>query len=55
MAGAAITISLQQLRGLFNITPAHFTQHTDVVSVMRSVFGNTDEVIADSHKQIPLG
>ncbi|XP_051144388.1 sulfate transporter 1.3-like isoform X2 [Andrographis paniculata] len=35
MAGAAITISLQQLKGLFGIK--QFTKKTDIVSVMRSV------------------
>ncbi|KAJ9141492.1 hypothetical protein P3X46_032027 [Hevea brasiliensis] len=35
MAGAAITIALQQLKGLLGIT--HFTKKTDIVSVMRSV------------------
>ncbi|KAJ4767609.1 Sulfate transporter [Rhynchospora pubera] len=38
MAGAAITIGLQQLKGLFGIT--NFTTKTDIVSVMHSVFGN---------------
>lgn len=41
MAGAAITIALQQLKGLLNIT--NFTTDTDFVSVMRSVFGHIDE------------
>ncbi|KAJ7968171.1 Sulfate transporter 1.1-like protein [Quillaja saponaria] len=36
MAGAAITIALQQLKGLLGIT--HFTKNTDIISVMRSVF-----------------
>ncbi|XP_060961637.1 low affinity sulfate transporter 3 [Cannabis sativa] len=36
MAGAAIVIGLQQLKGLFGIT--HFTTKTDVVSVLTSVF-----------------
>ena len=36
MAGAAVTISLQQLKGLLGIKK--FTKKTDVVSVMRSVF-----------------
>ncbi|KAK7412122.1 hypothetical protein VNO78_03570 [Psophocarpus tetragonolobus] len=36
MAGAAITIALQQLKGLLGIK--NFTKKTDVVSVMRSVF-----------------
>ncbi|XP_024360167.1 sulfate transporter 1.1 [Physcomitrium patens] len=41
MAGAAVTISLQQLKGLLNIT--HFTTDTDFISVMTSVFQNTNE------------
>ncbi|POO04049.1 Low affinity sulfate transporter [Trema orientale] len=36
MAGAAIVIGLQQLKGLLGIT--HFTAKTDVVSVLTSVF-----------------
>lgn len=36
MAGAAITIGLQQLKGFLGITT--FTKKTDVVSVMRSVW-----------------
>ncbi|KAF2317409.1 hypothetical protein GH714_021851 [Hevea brasiliensis] len=36
MAGAAITIALQQLKGLLGI--AYFTKKTDIVSVMRSVW-----------------
>lgn len=38
MAGAAITISLQQLKGLLGIRT--FTKKSDIVSVMRSVFTN---------------
>ncbi|XP_031492495.1 sulfate transporter 1.3-like [Nymphaea colorata] len=38
MAGAAVTIALQQLKGLLGIN--HFTTKTDVVSVMRSVWGS---------------
>ncbi|KAK9044139.1 hypothetical protein V6N11_072456 [Hibiscus sabdariffa] len=37
MAGAAITIALQQLKGLLGIQK--FTKKTDIVSVMQSVFG----------------
>lgn len=40
MAGAAITIGLQQLKGLLGIQTAKFTKKTDIVSVMRSVFTN---------------
>lgn len=36
MAGAAIVIGLQQLKGLFGLP--HFTNQTDVVSVLSSVF-----------------
>ena len=42
MAGAAVTIGLQQLKGLLNIT--NFTTSTDFISVMKSVFGKIDEV-----------
>jgi high affinity sulfate transporter 1 len=38
MAGAAITIALQQLKGFLGI--AHFTKKSDIVSVMESVWGN---------------
>jgi high affinity sulfate transporter 1 len=44
MAGAAITISLQQLKGLLGISTKSFTKNTDVVSVLRSVFTHTNEV-----------
>ncbi|XAR53070.1 hypothetical protein NMG60_11021469 [Bertholletia excelsa] len=36
MAGAAVTIALQQLKGLLGIKK--FTKKTDIISVMRSVF-----------------
>ncbi|OMO68171.1 sulfate anion transporter [Corchorus capsularis] len=38
MAGAAVTIALQQLKGLLGIKK--FTKNTDIVSVMRSVWGS---------------
>ncbi|XWS15044.1 hypothetical protein CRYUN_Cryun35bG0060600 [Craigia yunnanensis] len=38
MAGAAVTISLQQLKGLLGIK--NFTKKTDIISVMHSVWGN---------------
>ncbi|XP_047314460.1 sulfate transporter 1.3-like [Impatiens glandulifera] len=38
MAGAAITIALQQLKGLFGIKV--FTKKTDIVHVLKSVFHN---------------
>ncbi|KAK6135381.1 hypothetical protein DH2020_030892 [Rehmannia glutinosa] len=40
MAGAAITISLQQLKGLLGIKK--FTKKSDIVSVMRSVWTNVN-------------
>lgn len=40
MGGAAITIALQQLKGFLGIKTARFTQETDIVSVMRSVWTN---------------
>lgn len=46
MAGAAVTIALQQLKGLLNI--ATFTTKTDFISVMKSVFGEIDEVLQGS-------
>jgi hypothetical protein len=44
MAGAAITIGLQQLKGLLNIPTANFTTKTDIVSVLRSAFQHTYQV-----------
>jgi hypothetical protein len=41
MAGAAITIGLQQLKGLLNITA--FTTKMDLISVMKSVCRETHE------------
>lgn len=41
MAGAAIIVSLQQLKGLLGIT--HFTKQMGMVPVMSSVFHNTKE------------
>ncbi|XP_059631429.1 sulfate transporter 1.3-like [Cornus florida] len=38
MGGAAITIALQQLKGFLGIT--NFTKKTDIVSVMKSVWGS---------------
>jgi hypothetical protein len=38
MAGAAITIALQQLKGFLGI--AVFTKKSDIISVMKSVWGN---------------
>jgi high affinity sulfate transporter 1 len=38
MAGAAVTIALQQLKGFLGI--AVFTKKSDIISVMKSVWGN---------------
>ena len=38
MAGAAVTIALQQLKYFLGIK--HFTKKTDIISVMHSVFGS---------------
>ncbi|KAL5175660.1 Sulfate transporter 2.1 [Glycine soja] len=40
MGGAAIIIGLQQLKGLFGIN--HFTNKTDIISVMKSVWESVD-------------
>ncbi|KAM7470444.1 hypothetical protein LguiA_008627 [Lonicera macranthoides] len=40
MAGAAITIALQQLKGLLGIKK--FTKKTDIISVMHSVWGSVE-------------
>ena len=42
MAGAAIIVSLQQLKGLLGIT--HFTKKMGLVPVLSSVFSETNEV-----------
>ncbi|KAL0652292.1 hypothetical protein Bca4012_094983 [Brassica carinata] len=41
MGGAATVVSLQQLKGIFGLK--HFTEATDVISVMRSVFSQTHQ------------
>ncbi|CAI9114091.1 OLC1v1014727C1 [Oldenlandia corymbosa var. corymbosa] len=41
MAGAAVIVSLQQLKGLLGIV--HFTTKMQIVPVLTSVFNNTDE------------
>ncbi|XP_078444390.1 putative sulfate transporter 3.3 [Wolffia australiana] len=41
MAGAAIIVSLQQLKALLGIT--HFTKQMGIVAVLKSVFKKTDE------------
>lgn len=42
MAGAAVIVSLQQLKSLLGIT--HFTKEMGIIPVMHSVFHNIDEV-----------
>lgn len=42
MAGAAVIVSLQQLKGLLGIT--HFTSKMQFIPVMSSVFHHKDEV-----------
>ncbi|KAF2553179.1 hypothetical protein F2Q68_00036950 [Brassica cretica] len=42
MGGAATVVSLQQLKGIFGLK--HFTEATDIISVMRSVFSQTHQV-----------
>ncbi|KAI3810309.1 hypothetical protein L1987_19921 [Smallanthus sonchifolius] len=46
MGGAAVTISLQQLKGLFGIKD--FTKKTDVVSVMRSVVNSAHHGVSQA-------
>ncbi|XWS31530.1 hypothetical protein CRYUN_Cryun23aG0084500 [Craigia yunnanensis] len=41
MAGAATVVCLQQLKGILGLD--HFTNSTDIISVLRSVFTQTDE------------
>ncbi|KAL0659064.1 hypothetical protein Bca4012_079649 [Brassica carinata] len=41
MGGAATVVSLQQLKGIFGLK--HFTEATDIISVMRSVFSQTHQ------------
>jgi sulfate transporter 3 len=43
MAGAAIIVSLQQLKSLLGIT--HFTKQMGLVPVLSSAFHNINEVI----------
>lgn len=43
MGGAAVTIALQQMKGFLGIT--HFTKKTDIVSVMKSVWGTVDDEV----------
>lgn len=43
MGGAATVVCLQQLKAIFGLQ--HFTRESDVVSVLRSVFTQTSQVI----------
>ncbi|XP_020235989.1 low affinity sulfate transporter 3 [Cajanus cajan] len=52
MAGAAIIIGLQQLKGLLGIS--HFTSKTDAVSVLASVYKSLHNQIASGEKWNPL-
>lgn len=42
MAGAAVIVSLQQLKGIFGIV--HFTTKMQLIPVLSSVFHQRDEV-----------
>lgn len=42
MGGAAVIVSMQQLKGLLGIV--HFTEKMQIISVMSSVFRHTKEV-----------
>jgi low affinity sulfate transporter 2 len=48
MAGAALIIGLQQLKGLLGIT--HFTTKTDAISVLVSVYKSLHEQITSEEK-----
>ncbi|KAM7459893.1 hypothetical protein LguiA_036119 [Lonicera macranthoides] len=50
MAGAAITIALQQLKGLLGINK--FTKKTDIISVMHSVWGSVEHGVRKIKKGI---
>ncbi|WJX62952.1 Low affinity sulfate transporter 3 [Trifolium repens] len=52
MAGAALIIGLQQLKGLLGIT--HFTTKTDAISVLVSVYKSLHEQITSEEKWSPL-
>ncbi|KAK7353104.1 hypothetical protein VNO80_18543 [Phaseolus coccineus] len=52
MAGAAIIIGLQQLKGLLGVT--HFTNKTDVISVLESVYKSLHQQITSGEKWYPL-
>lgn len=52
MAGTAAIIMLQQLKGLLGMS--HFTQHTDVVSVLRAVVAYRSDVSSAKKKKKSL-
>lgn len=47
MAGAAIVIGLQQLKGLLGIN--HFTTKTDLVSVLDSIFQSIHQPVSSAY------
>lgn len=47
MAGAAIIIGLQQLKGLLGVT--YFTNKTDVASVIEAVWGSVHHSVCGSY------
>lgn len=44
MGGAAVTIALQQLKGLLGIK--NFTKNSDIISVMKSVWSNVEHGVS---------
>lgn len=52
MAGAAIIIGLQQLKGLFGFS--HFTNKTDVVSVLESVSESLHSEVSSAMRTMVL-
>lgn len=51
MAGAAVVIGLQQLKGLLGLD--HFTHKTDMVSVLKSVFRSIGDSVSSIHPPYP--
>jgi low affinity sulfate transporter 2 len=49
MAGAAIIIGLQQLKGLLGFS--HFTTNTDLVSVLESVFKSLHSEVSSAKNE----
>lgn len=56
MGGAAVTIALQQLKGLFGIKK--FTKKTDIINVMKSVVNSAEHgvswavIVIHTHKRL---